>query len=135
MMTDMIEAIRAAVADGATPEQKELGAHACRTILTALGSERGKPMAMPGATQQHPLAGVSVDQALAMIIARLTAIAEAKEAAEAKELAEAKEAAQPKEANTAAPQRPQAAPQIPYIHPSPAVKRATGAAQVRRRPR
>lgn len=47
MMTEMIEAIRAAVADGATPEQKELGAQACRTILAALGAERGKTMAAP----------------------------------------------------------------------------------------
>jgi hypothetical protein len=129
MMTEMIEAIRAAVADGATPEQKELGAQACRTILTALGAERGKPMAVPGATPQHPLAGITVDQALTMLIARLTTIAEAKEAAEAKKAARAQEA------NAGAPPRPQAAPQIAFVHPSPAVKRAPGAAPVRRRPR
>ena len=38
-MTELIEAIRAAVADGATPEQKAIGAQACRTILAALDEE------------------------------------------------------------------------------------------------
>src|SRR6185503_6344257 len=100
MMTEMIEAIRAAVADGATPEQKELGAQACRTILTARGAECGKTMAVPGAAQPHPLAGITVDQALTLVIGRLTTIAEAKEAAEANEAAKANEA------NAGAPLRP-----------------------------
>src|SRR5687767_6801942 len=129
MMTEMIDAIRAAVADGATPEQKELGAQACRTILTALGAERGKTMAMPDAPQPHPLAGITTDQALTMLIARLTAIAEAKDATEAKEAARAQEA------NAGTPPRPHAAPQIAFVNPSPPLKRPPGVPPVRRRPR
>ena len=128
MMSEMIEAIRAAVADGATPEQKELGAQACRTILVALGAERGKTMAVPDAPQPHPLAGITADQALTLLVARLTTIAEAKEAAEANAAARAKEA------NAGAPPRPQAAPQIPFVNPPP-LTRPPGAAPVRRRPR
>ncbi len=53
-MTELIEAIRAAVATGATPEQKALGAQACRTILAALGAEAGRPIALPGAPSAAP---------------------------------------------------------------------------------
>lgn len=120
MMTEMIEAIRAAVADGATSEQKELGAHACRTILSALGATPGKAIVLPGAPQPHPLAGITVDQALPLVIARLTAIAEAREAATA---------------NAATSPRPQAAPQIAFVNPSPAMKRAAVPAPAQRRPR
>ncbi|HWO25873.1 MAG TPA: hypothetical protein VNO30_44365 [Kofleriaceae bacterium] len=119
-MTEMIEAIRAAVADGATPEQKANGAQACRTILAALGAEPGKPIVLPGVPQPHPLAGITADQALALLIARLTTIAEAKETATA---------------NTGAPPRQPAAPQIAYVNPPSPPKRATGPAPVRRRPR
>lgn len=119
MMNDMIEAIRAAVADGATAEQKAIGAQACRTILAALGAEPGKPIVLPGAPQQHPLAGLTADQALAMLIARLTTIAEAKEAATS---------------NAPASPRPQTAPQIAFVNPPSAPKRAAGPAPARRRP-
>jgi hypothetical protein len=119
-MTDMIEAIRAAIADGATAEQKAIGAQACRTILAALSAEPGKPIVMPGAPQQHPLAGITADQTLALLIARLTTIAEGKEAATA---------------NAAASPRPQAAPQIAFVNPPSAPKRAAGPAPVRRRTR
>jgi hypothetical protein len=129
MMTDMIEAIRAAVADGATAEQKAIGAQACRTILAALGAEPGKPIAVPGEPQQHPLAGITLDQALAMIIARLTAIAEARDAA----TAGATNATNPTNAGASA--RSQAVPQIAFVNPSPARKPAAGPAPVRRRPR
>jgi len=115
-MTEMIEAIRAAVADGATPEQKAIGAQACRTILVALDAEPGKPIVLPGAPQPHPLAGITADQALTLLIARLTAIAEAREATAT---------------NAAASPRPQAAPQIAFVNPSPALKHAPA----RRRPR
>ena len=120
MMIEMIEAIRTAVADGATPEQKAIGAQACRTILAALSAEPGKAIVLPGAPPQNPLAGLTADQALGLLIARLTAIAEAKEVATA---------------NTGAPPRPQAAPQIAFVNPPPAPKRAAGPAPVRRRPR
>ena len=68
-----LEAIHAAIADGATPEQKALGAAACRAILAALEAEPGKPIAMPGAPAPHPLAGIDPGQALDLLIARLTA--------------------------------------------------------------
>jgi hypothetical protein len=119
-MTEMIEAIRAAVADGATPEQREIGAQACRTILAALGAEPGKPIVLPGAPQPHPLAGITADQALTLLIDRLTAIADAKEAATA---------------NAAAPPRQQAAPQIAFVNPPSPPKRTAGPALARRRPR
>ena len=72
-MNDQFEAIRAAVADGATAEQKAHGAAACRAILAALGAEPGKPIAMPGAPMPHPLAGIDAGQALDLLIAKLTA--------------------------------------------------------------
>jgi len=75
-MQEMIESIRAAVTDGATPEQKASGALACRTILAALEAEAGKAIALPGTPTPGPLAGISPDQALDLLIARLAAIAE-----------------------------------------------------------
>ena len=119
-MTELIEAIRAAVADGATPEQKAIGAQACRTILAALGAEPGKPIVLPDAPQPHPLTGLTADQALALLIARLTAVAEAKEAATV---------------NTGTPPRQQAAPQIAFVNPPSAPQRAVGPTPLRRRPR
>jgi len=72
-MDEMIEAIRSAVADGATAEQKTHGAQACRTILTALDAEPGKPLAVTGTPTPHPLAGIDPGQALDLLIAKLTA--------------------------------------------------------------
>lgn len=72
-MDQQIEAIRAAVTEGATVEQKAHGAAACRAILAALGAEAGKPIAMPGAPVPHPLAGIDPGQALDLLIAKLTA--------------------------------------------------------------
>jgi hypothetical protein len=82
-MQEMIETIRAAVSDGATPEQKASGALACRTILAALDAEPGKAIALPGAPAPGPLAGIAPEQALDLLIARLSAIAEKREAASA----------------------------------------------------
>ena len=79
-MQDLIELIRAAVADGATAEQKAIGAQACRTILAALDSEPAKPIVLPGVPQAHPLSQLSLDQVLDLAIARLTQIAAAREA-------------------------------------------------------
>jgi len=122
MMTEMIESIRAAVSTDATPEQKALGAHACRTILAALGAEAGKPITLPGAPHPHPLAGITADQALTLLIARLTAIAEAREAATAT-------------AASSPPPRPSAAPRIAFVTPPAAVRPPAGAASTRRGPR
>lgn len=80
-MQEMIESIRAAVADGATAEQKTAGAVACRAILAALEAEAGKAIALPGAPTANALAGIPPDQALDLLIARLSAVAEARQAA------------------------------------------------------
>lgn len=70
-MHDLIETIRAATAADATPEQKAAAATACRTLLTALETESGKPLAPPVAAS--PLAGIDPTLALDLLIARLTA--------------------------------------------------------------
>jgi hypothetical protein len=84
-MHDLIDAIRAAVAEDATVEAKQAGAQACRTILAALETEPGQPLAdapaavaaSPGATAPaNPfaaLAGLDLDRALDLVIARLRA--------------------------------------------------------------
>ncbi len=81
-MEQMIDSIRVAIADGATAEQKAAGAQACRTIMTALEAEVGKPIALAGAPTPGPLAGVSPDQALDLLIARLSAMVPAERAGE-----------------------------------------------------
>ena len=83
-MHDLIESIRAAVADGATAEQKAIGAQACRTILAAIDAQPGKPIVLPGVPQAHPLSQLSLDQVLDLAIARLTQIAAARESEQAK---------------------------------------------------
>jgi len=80
-MDETIETIRSAVASGATPEQKAAGVVACRAILAALESEPGKAIMLPGAPTPGPLAGLAPDQALDLLIARLSAIAEKQAAA------------------------------------------------------
>ena len=75
-MQEMIESIRAAVTDGATAEQKAAGALACRTILAALEAETGKSLVLPGAPTPSPLAGIPPEQALDLLIARLSMIAD-----------------------------------------------------------
>jgi len=99
-MQEMIESIRTAVTDDATPEQKAAGAVACRTILAALEAEAGKAITLAGAPTTGPLAGISPDQALDLLIARLSAIA----------------AKQPVNASTAQPSK--AAPlRIAFVQP------------------
>lgn len=78
-MNELIEHIRAAVAQGATAQQKAVGAQACRTILTALEAEPGKPIAMPGVPAPHPLSKLSLDQVLDLLIARLSSVAQARD--------------------------------------------------------
>lgn len=73
-MDNLIDSIRTAVASGATTEQRVAGAQACRTIATALEAEVGKPIALAGAPTPSPLAGVSPEQALDLLIARLSAM-------------------------------------------------------------
>ena len=124
-MNELLEAIRTAVSTEATPDQKALGAQACRTILAALGAEAGKPIALPGAPLLHPLAGITADQALTLLIARLTAIAEARDAA----------AASPPGAANPRSERPVAAPRIAFVTPPSATRSPAGAATTRRSPR
>jgi hypothetical protein len=80
-MQHLIDVIREATATDATAEQKATGIQACRTILTALGAEPGKPIALPGAPKPHPLNGLTFDQALDLVIAKLSTVADKREAA------------------------------------------------------
>ena len=110
MISDLIESIRIAVAEGATHEQKATGVHACHTIAAALGVEPGKPIVLPGAPQPHPLSTATLDQALDLLIARLTTIASRNEA----------------DVNVAQPALRSSAPRLSFVHPVPtaAVSRA-----------
>jgi hypothetical protein len=74
-MQDLITCISAAVAAGATTEQKAAGVTACRTILAALDTTPGTAFAMPGVAPTPPGPRISVDQVLDLMIARLTPIA------------------------------------------------------------
>jgi hypothetical protein len=122
-MSELIEAIRAAIAQGATAEQKAIGAQACRTILTALDAEPGKPIVLPGAPKPHPLSGITVDQALDLAIARLTMVANAQDAATVPQVNTAPQAntPQPERQRPQIPPQPERqGPQIPLVRPSPA---------------
>jgi hypothetical protein len=86
-MQELIESIRAAVASGANTEHKAAGVTACRTILTALDTEPGKPLApalppivVPSASPLQGLSKLSLDQMLDLLIARLSMVANAREA-------------------------------------------------------
>lgn len=79
-MQDLIEAIRVAVATDASAEQKATGVQACRTIAAALDTEPGKPIMLPGVSLPARTSGVSVDQMLDLMIARLTTIAAQRDA-------------------------------------------------------
>jgi hypothetical protein len=72
-MQELLESIQAAVAEGATTDQKTAGAQACRTILTALEAGVGKPLAAPGAPASNPPVGIDPTQALDLLIARIRA--------------------------------------------------------------
>ena len=72
-MEQLLESIRAAVAENASAEQKSAGAQACRAILTALEAEAGKPLAFAGAPPPAALSGIDPTQALDLLIARLRA--------------------------------------------------------------
>lgn len=78
-MDQLINMIRVATSSDATSEQKAAGVQACRTILTALDTEPGKPLAPP--VSPSPAAGPTFDQMLGLLVARLTTIANARDAA------------------------------------------------------
>lgn len=85
-MNELIDHIRAAITQGATAEQKAIGAQACRTILTALDAEPGKPIAMPGVPTTNPTSRLSLDQVFDLVIARLSTVAEARDSQQAREM-------------------------------------------------
>jgi hypothetical protein len=66
-MTDLLDCIRIALAEGATPEQKQAGAAACCAAYAALSPPPGVPISVPHA----PRTGVDVDQMLDVAIAKL----------------------------------------------------------------
>ena len=77
-MHELIEVIRAAVAEDATPEVKAAGAQACRTILAALQPDGEPPPAAQSVAASRgnsfaALAGLDLDRALDLVIARLRA--------------------------------------------------------------
>lgn len=78
-MNELIDAIRTAVADGATAEQKAAGVLACRTIASALDTEPGKPLTLPGVAPMASTSRVSIDQVLDLAIARLSMVASEQE--------------------------------------------------------
>ena len=78
-MEELISVITAATASGASNEQKEAGVAACRTILTALDTEPGKPLAHGTATPVQSTPRVSIDQVLELMIARLSMLAKERE--------------------------------------------------------
>jgi hypothetical protein len=69
-MTDLLDCIRIAVTEGATPEQKQAGAAACCAAYAALSPPPGVPMSVPHAAR----AGANVDQVLDVAIAKLRAM-------------------------------------------------------------
>jgi hypothetical protein len=71
-MQQLIDVIRAAIGTDATTEQKAAGVLACRTIATALDTEPGKPLALPGTAPTQGGPRVSIDQVLDLVIARLS---------------------------------------------------------------
>lgn len=84
-MTDLIETIRAATTEGASPEQKRAAAAACRTLLTSLEARPGETLGLP-VLPSHPLATLpsptnplamlaqlDIDQVLDVVIAKLRA--------------------------------------------------------------
>ena len=66
-MTDLLDCIRIALAEGASPEQKQAGAAACCAVYAALSPSPGVPISVPHALR----AGVDVDQVLDVAIAKL----------------------------------------------------------------
>jgi hypothetical protein len=81
-MENLIDTIKAAIAQGASDEARVAGAQACRTILVALDTPAGQPLAAPteAATPTSQLQavvtamrGMPPEQLLDLAIARLKA--------------------------------------------------------------
>jgi len=69
-MIDLLDCIRLALADGATPEQKQAGAAACCAAYAALSPPPGVPLTVPHVPQTR----IGLDQVLDLAIARLRAM-------------------------------------------------------------
>ncbi len=80
-MQQLIDVIITAIATDASTEQKAAGVQACRTISTALDTEPGKPLMLPGSATAQPTARLSIDQLLDLAIARLNVVATDRERA------------------------------------------------------
>ena len=74
---NLIDTIRAAVATDASDEARVAGAQACRTILSALETKQGEPLALTAPSPLTAIAsvlrGMTPDQMLDLAIARLKA--------------------------------------------------------------
>ena len=70
-MDTLIDAIRAAIADGATDDHKRAGASACRAILNALDATPGEPLATAPPNVFAALGRMDLNQLLDVAIARL----------------------------------------------------------------
>ena len=117
-MQQLIDVIRAAIATDANSEEKAAGVQACRTIATALDTEPGKPLTMPGSATTQPTSRVSIDQLLDLLIARLNMVATDRERTHALTKQTASEPPAPRGL------------QIPFV-PSNALKRAPNSADAR----
>lgn len=79
-MEDLLQAIRAAVTQGATDDERAAGIGACRTIVAALEASVGQPMTASPAAPMPPIAsivgalrGLPPEQLLDLAIAKLRA--------------------------------------------------------------
>lgn len=70
-MNTFIDSIQKALAEDATPEQKQAGAAACRALITALEAQTGQTL---GALAPAAPPRLDVDQVLEVVIARLRAM-------------------------------------------------------------
>lgn len=95
-MDQLLEAIRNATATDATDDARTAGAHACRTILTALEAKPGESLAPPigAAVPDSPIAavvaglrGVPMDQLLDLAISKLRTMVPAEAATPATKIA------------------------------------------------
>lgn len=77
-MNDLLDCIRIALAEGATPEQKQAGATACCAVYAALSPPPGVPVSVPHA----PQARLNIDQMLDLAIAKLRSMLPAEAAAQ-----------------------------------------------------
>lgn len=74
-MTDLLDCIRIAIAEGATTEQKQAGAAACCALYASLSPPPGVSLTVPHA----PHTRINLDQVLDLAIARLRSMIPADE--------------------------------------------------------